>query len=85
MTKSTPAKKTNLTTQKNGKEFTSSMVKAYTYDHDAETLDVTFINKNTYRYSGVEEKTFEALLEAESKGTFINESVKGTHAYEKLS
>jgi lysyl-tRNA synthetase class 2 len=87
MTKATTKKpaQTGAFTQKNGKDFDSSMVKSYTYNPDDETLEVTFTNKASYRYSEVEQKTADALVEAESKGTFINEEVKGSHPYEKLS
>jgi len=37
----------------------------------------------TYRYAGVPEAVFFALMAAYSKGTFLNQFVKGQYPYER--
>jgi hypothetical protein len=81
MTKKT---ETNSITQKNGKDFASSTVKSFTYNPDAETLEVTFTNKQSYRYLEVSQRTANALVKADSKGSFINEKVKDKYSFERV-
>jgi len=49
------------------------------------TLFVKFKNNSEYKYAGVPAELYEQLKKAESKGKFINESVKGRFNFEKVN
>lgn len=54
----------------------SSAIAAVGYDAAARELYVRFIDGETYIYEAVPERVFDDLLEAESKGRFVNLHVK---------
>jgi hypothetical protein len=55
------------------------------YDHDARTLDVTFISSGRrYRYFEVAPEEHEALLRAFSKGSWFNTRIKPRHDFALL-
>ena len=63
----------------------SSNVEAIGYDSDAQELHVRFLQSGeTYVYYGVEEWVFDEMMQADSKGTYLNTNVKGTFDYGKL-
>lgn len=66
-------------------EVVSSNVKAVCYDEVAKTLDVTYLSGAVYRYAGVEQETYDALLAADSKGSFIGRNIKGKYEYSKVT
>jgi hypothetical protein len=53
----------------------SSMIQAFGYDKDAETLMVIFNSGKTYQYSEVPQETYEELLAADSKGSYMRSFV----------
>jgi uncharacterized Fe-S cluster-containing MiaB family protein len=53
----------------------SSMIQALGYDKDAETLMVIFNSGKTYQYSEVPQETYEQLLAADSKGSYMRSFV----------
>ncbi|MGJ3246654.1 MAG: KTSC domain-containing protein [Elainellaceae cyanobacterium] len=53
----------------------SSMIQAFGYDEDNETLLVIFNSGKTYQYSEVPKETYEELLEADSKGSYMRSFV----------
>lgn len=61
----------------------SSAIVLVVYDELERSLEVHFRGSGSYRYFEVSLSTFEALLAAESAGTFWN-SVKDKYAYERL-
>jgi hypothetical protein len=55
----------------------SSSIASIAYAPDEELLEVQFRRTgHFYDYLGVPPETFRALMEAESKGTFLNEVIK---------
>jgi hypothetical protein len=54
----------------------SAGVVAVGYDDQASSLYVEFVGGDTYVYSLVPRSTFERLMAASSKGTFVNKVVK---------
>ena len=63
----------------------SSNVEAIGYDPDAQEIHVRFVKSGeTYVYYGVEEWVFQEFLQTESKGIYLNTSIKGRYQYGKL-
>jgi hypothetical protein len=56
----------------------SSTVNSVRYDYDARTLDITFVSGKTYRYLQVPLDVYVDLIDAESKGEFLNDNIKDT-------
>ena len=63
----------------------SSNVEAIGYDVDNQELHVLF-NKSglTYAYFAVEEWVFQEFMQANSKGTYLNENIKERYEYSRL-
>ena len=53
----------------------SSMIQAFGYDEDNETLLVIFNSGKTYQYSEVPKDTYEELLASDSKGSYMRSFV----------
>ena len=63
----------------------SSNVEAIGYDSDNQVLHVRFVESGeTYLYYDVEEWVFHEFLQADSKGIYLNTSIKGGYQYSKL-
>lgn len=63
----------------------SSSIDAVGYDEGARELWVRFVDsETTYVYEGVEPGTYRELLEAESKGQFVNWVVKPRYSFRRL-
>jgi hypothetical protein len=54
----------------------SSSVSSVGYDRDSSTLEIEFLNGSIYQYFGVPESIFNGLMNAPSKGTFLDMFVK---------
>lgn len=61
----------------------SSNLEQVGYDTAASELYVVFKDGSGYIYSGVPEHVFEQLLEAPSKGSFLNREVKNKYDYRR--
>jgi hypothetical protein len=59
----------------------SSSIVSVGYDADHATLEVEFEGNRVYEYLDVPASVYEALLEADSIGRFVNERVKGVFDY----
>ena len=55
---------------------TSSNLEAVGFDEETATLGVKYKNGTEYIYFGVPKNDFEALLAAQSPGTFLNNEIK---------
>jgi hypothetical protein len=62
----------------------STVMTSIRYDNKARALDITFTSGETYRYSDVPRDIYVALLDAESKGEFFNDRVKGVFPFTKV-
>lgn len=63
----------------------SSNIEAIGYDHASQELHVRFVKSGeTYAYYGVEEWRFQELMQADSKGTYLNANIKPNYQFGKL-
>lgn len=62
----------------------STNITAIGYDGINQVLLVDFHTGSRYRYAQVPQGVFEAFLQADSKGQFLNYQVKGVFAYERV-
>ena len=61
----------------------SSAIEAAGYDAERGWLEVRWIGQaRVYRYHRVPAEVYQELLQAESKGTYVNEQVKPRYFYE---
>ena len=61
----------------------SSSLKSVGYAPESRTLEVEFHHGAVYQYLGVPPNVHEALMRAESKGTFLNREVRDIYPYER--
>jgi hypothetical protein len=61
------------------KPVESGAIAAMGYDEDAEELYVQFVDGGTYAYGGVPEMVYRILLNADSKGAYLNKVIKPTY------
>jgi hypothetical protein len=64
--------------------FTSSNVAAIRYDSEQSLLEVEFLNGARYQYYDVPEQVAQAFEQAESKGVFLAQSIKGHFRYSRV-
>lgn len=62
----------------------SSAVEAVGYAAAERELYVRFVGGDLYAYADVSEDEYRALLNAESKGTFVNREIKPHHGYRRV-
>ncbi len=60
----------------------SSNLKAVGYE--SEIMEIEFLNENVYEYSEIPKKLHEDLMDAESKGKYYNQYIKGQFPSKKL-
>lgn len=58
----------------------SSNIASIGYDPSTRTLEVEFNRGSVYRYLGVPEGTYRALMSAASHGSYLNSFVKGVYS-----
>ena len=63
----------------------SSVVSKMAYLAESETLRITFVSGTIYDYKKVPVTVYEAMKAASSKGTFLNEVIKGNFDFEKIN
>jgi serine phosphatase RsbU (regulator of sigma subunit) len=63
----------------------SSCVGAAGYEPDEQTLRVRFVGGDAYDYLHVPAQVFQSLLDASSKGRFVNWQVKPYFRYRRVS
>ena len=61
----------------------SSNIEAIGYDDGAQELHVRFLTGASYIYHNVPRQIFDDLIQAPSKGSFVNREVKGVYQYTK--
>ena len=62
----------------------STAIEAIDYDADGRQLQVTFVSGERYAYGGVPGEVHRAFVEADSKGRFFQQKIRGRYAYERL-
>lgn len=69
-------------------EFTSvesTNIDGVHYDDQAAAFTVKFKNGGVYRYEGVSAPIYQEFMDAESKGKYLNSTIKGNFPSTKLS
>lgn len=64
--------------------FDSSNIADFRYEDASQTLEVTFLNGNTYQYFDVPFNVWVAFDGADSKGKFLNAIIKGSYRYSRV-
>jgi len=63
----------------------SSAVKSVKYDQDSHTLTIAFKGSGrSYQYFDVSKRTFDRLVNSESKGSFVNKWITPRYDYMPL-
>jgi KTSC domain len=63
----------------------STAVRAIRYDSERQRLIVRFIDGDEYAYVGVPGEVHRSFVDAESKGRFFSQSIRGRFPYNKLT
>ena len=61
----------------------SSNIESIGYDDASQELHVTFLSGTYYIYNNVPREVYDNLMNAPSKGSFLNREVKGIYQYVK--
>ena len=62
----------------------SSNIRSVGYEAISETLEVEFTSGNIYQYFGVPESEYEGLMNAGSKGRYLNQNIKDCYRYVQI-
>ena len=64
---------------------TSSNIRSISYDPQLATLEVEFTSGDVYRYFNVPERLHRELMNASSYEQFLNDYIKYSYRYQKVS
>ena len=67
------------------RQVASSNIRAIGYDITRQTLEVEFLSGRVYQYYGVPEYLPQQIMQASSKGQFLNQCVKNAFPYSRTS
>jgi hypothetical protein len=62
-------------------QVVSGNIRSIGYDTDKRILEVEFKSGSIYQYSNVPEHEYEGLLNASSKGRYLNNHIKDRYTY----
>jgi len=62
----------------------SSNIEAIGHDAGAQELHVRFLSGDTYVYHGVPQEIYNQLMDAPSKGSYLNRVIKENYEYTKM-
>jgi len=62
----------------------STVIASFIYLPETQTLRITYVSGLVYDYKKVPEAVYKQMKEAASKGTFLNEHIKGNFEFEKV-
>lgn len=62
----------------------SSNIASIGYDQGTETLEVEFINGSVYQYYNVGQMIYDQMMEAPSKGRFLNMYIRNSYPYSRV-
>jgi hypothetical protein len=65
-------------------EVESTNIRRIAHYPDAQELHVEFHNGKTYKHSGVDARTFDRLLAADSHGSHYNRHIRGHYPAEQV-
>lgn len=64
---------------------TSSNILSIGYDQQSATLEVEFTSGDVYRYFDVPEPLYRHFLDSSSHGQFLNDNIRYSYRYQKVS
>ncbi len=62
----------------------SSNISSIGYDAGTETLEIEFLNGSIYQYYNVPQNMYDQLIQAGSKGRFLNTYIKNAYPYSRV-
>jgi len=62
----------------------SSNIASIGFDEDTNTLEIEFHNGGVYQYFDVPFAVYDGLIEANSKGQYLAQQIKGQYRYVKV-
>ncbi|MGI9374473.1 MAG: KTSC domain-containing protein [Tsuneonella suprasediminis] len=62
----------------------SSNIASIGYDAPSQTLEVEFLSGTIYQYYGVPDNMYDELMQAGSKGRFLNTYIKNAYGYSRV-
>ena len=62
----------------------SSNIRSIGYDSTTQTLEVEFLSGWVYQYYGVPEVIHQEMMQASSKGVFLNQYIKNAYGYSRV-
>jgi hypothetical protein len=62
----------------------SSNIAAIGYDEDSQVLEIEFNDGSVYQYSGVPRSEYDGIMNADSRGKYVNANVRKRYPYVKL-
>lgn len=62
----------------------SSNIREIGYDITTQTLEVEFMSGWVYQYYGVPEYLYQQIMQALSKGQFLNQYIKNAYPYSRV-
>ncbi len=68
----------------NRRVVSSSNVASVGYDPASQTLEVEFLSGSVYQYYDVPAHIFENMMQAPSKGVFLNANIKDRYPYSRV-
>ena len=68
----------------NGSPGASTNVSSIGYDANTQTLEVEFLSGRVYQYYGVSDHMHEQMMQARSKGQFLNYYIKNSYPYSRV-
>ena len=63
----------------------SSSLVSVGYDELTKILEVEFVTGGVYQYAGVPADEHEALMSADSKGTYMNANIRDHYSYVRIA
>ncbi len=63
----------------------SSVIAAIKYDADSSTLRIIYVSGMVYDYKNVPEEVYQEMKTSFSKGSFLNQHIKGKYEFEKVT
>ncbi len=68
----------------NRHQVASSNIVAIGYDTTTQTLEVEFLRARVYQYYGVPQFLHQQIMQASSKGKFLNQNIKNAFPYSRV-
>lgn len=62
----------------------SSNISEVGYDPSSETLEIMFTSGSVYQYYNISQDLFDQLMQAPSKGQFLNVYIKNAYPYSRV-